>query len=105
MSETKEKYKVVYAPRTPKYKRAPPISPTPTTDKITWGAQLSALYDTGYEIYSVRDEFIVMRLREDNKYENINELIDVKPDEVNGYLQLGYTVTESWAKNVRMVKR
>ena len=44
-------------------------------------------------------------LQEDSKYENITNLRDVDPSEVDNYIAKGWTVTESWSKIVRMVKR
>ena len=106
MVEEKQKYRVVYAPRNPSILEQELVrSPTPKPDRITWGAQLSALHEVGYEIHKVRDEFIVMRLREESKYEGITNLADVKPYDVDEYLSKGWIVVDTWKDFVRMVKK
>ena len=47
----------------------------------------------------------VMSLSSSTKYDDIERLIDVAPHEVNGWLDKGYIVADSWAKNIRMVKK
>ena len=46
-----------------------------------------------------------MSLSTDNKYDNIESLRDVEPSQVDALLKQGWIVAESWAKNVRMVKK
>jgi hypothetical protein len=48
---------------------------------------------------------VLMSLSTDSKYDNIESLRDVEPSEVDGLLKQGWIVAESWAKNVRMVKK
>jgi len=52
-----------------------------------------------------REIILTYSLQEDSKYENITNLKDVDPSEVDNYIAKGWTVTESWSKIVRMVKR
>jgi len=47
----------------------------------------------------------VMSLSSSTKYDDIERLVDVAPHEVNGWLDKGYIVADSWAKNIRMVKK
>jgi len=48
---------------------------------------------------------VLMSLSADNKYDNIESLRDVEPSQVDALLKQGWIVAESWAKNVRMVKK
>ena len=52
-----------------------------------------------------REIILTYSLQEDSKYENITNLKDVDPSDVDTYIAKGWTVTESWSKIVRMVKR
>lgn len=47
----------------------------------------------------------VMSLSSSTNYDSIERLVDVSPAEVNDYLDKGYIVADSWAKNIRMVKK
>ena len=71
----------------------------------TWEQQINALAEAGYKIHTVCDDFVVMVLDEDRKYENIKSLVDVDPRDVDEKLREGYVVVDSWTKNVRMVRR
>lgn len=46
----------------------------------------------------------LMSLKSDSKYENISNMKDVSPREVDGYLADGWKVADSWSKIVRMVR-
>ena len=48
---------------------------------------------------------VLMSLSSDSKYDNISNLRDVEPSQVDELLKQGWIVIESWAKNVRMVKK
>ena len=48
---------------------------------------------------------VLMSLSSDSKYDNIESLRDVEPSQVDALLKEGWIVAESWAKNVRMVKK
>jgi len=48
---------------------------------------------------------VLMSLSTDSKYDNISNLRDVEPSQVDELLKQGWVVVESWAKNVRMVKK
>ena len=71
-----------------------------TTKELNEQAQL------GYRVHTIDFSFgtALMSLKSDSKYENITNLKDVAPHEVDGYLVKGWVITESWSKNVRMVK-
>ena len=71
-----------------------------TTKELNEQAQL------GYRVHTIDFSFgtALMALKSDSKYENITNLIDVAPHEVDKYLAKGWIVTETWSKNVRMVK-
>ena len=65
-------------------------------------------------VYTYQDDFsgqvktdveYLLSLREPSKYEDITNLIDVEPSQVDEYLAKGYTVTDSWSKFIRMVKK
>ena len=44
-------------------------------------------------------------LKDSGKYDDITELVDAPPAEVNDYLAQGYVILETYSKYVRMVKR
>ena len=65
-------------------------------------------------VYTYQDDFsgqvktdveYLLSLREPSKYEDITNLIDVEPSQVDEYLAKGYIVTDSWSKFIRMVKK
>ena len=47
----------------------------------------------------------VMSLSSSTKYDDIANLRDVDPRDVGEYLADGWIVADSWAKNIRMVKK
>lgn len=47
----------------------------------------------------------LMSLKTEGKYENITNLKDVPPHQVDEYLDDGWVVTDTFSKFVRMVKR
>jgi len=47
----------------------------------------------------------LMSLSKEKAYDNITNLIDVEPSQVDEYLSNGYIVADSWSKTVRMVKK
>ena len=102
MTEKPEKYRVVYYPSD----AVQIFYDEGTKGRYrTWEQQINALAEAGYKIHTVCDDFVVMVLDEDKKYENIKSLIDVSPEQVDHYLKKDYVVVDSWTKNVRMVRR
>jgi len=53
----------------------------------------------------VTDLSYVMRLSSEKIYENITNLIDIPPNQVDAYLAKGWIVADSWSKLIRMVKK
>ena len=47
----------------------------------------------------------LMSLSSEKTYDNITNLIDITPDQVDAYLADGWIVADSWSKLVRMVKK
>jgi len=47
----------------------------------------------------------LMSLSQEKPYDDITNLRDVPPDEVDGYLAEGWIVADSWSKLVRLVKK
>lgn len=69
------------------------------------GYRLSQLQVTGADHPDMIDYyFAVMSLKTDSKYENIANLKDVPPSEVDDYLAQGWIVSDSYSKFIRMVK-
>ena len=92
-----EKYRVVYYPSV-------------TTKKdghFTWESQINALHNEGYEVHTVRDEFIVMKLGEPSKYENVDSVKQVSHDEVNKWVndEGGWAVDSVFSKHTILVRR
>lgn len=106
MEETLSKYRVVVWPEST-------IDPRPCSEGRTslrlFEDRLNNLAEFGYEIYQVRDEFIVMQLKEPgaNDYSNVTNLKDVPPAEVDQHIADGWEITSTSisTKFVRMVKR
>jgi hypothetical protein len=71
--------------------------------------RLNNLAEFGYEVLTVRDEFVVMQLKEPgaNDYSNVTNLKDVPPNEVDTHIADGWEITSTSisTKFVRMVKR
>ena len=79
--------------------------------------QMNILVDEGYKLHTftavtVQGEHIlmpqyvaIMSLSSSTKYDYIERLVDVVPQNVNAWLDKGYIVADSWAKNIRMVKK
>ena len=81
--------------------------------------KVNALVEQGYKVNTYISEYeqgehlgigehrreALMSLSSSTKYDDIERLVDVAPHEVNGWLDKGYIVADSWAKNIRMVKK
>jgi hypothetical protein len=76
--------------------------------------KMNALAEISYKAHSFTTPFgsdgryfyeILMSLSSDSKYDNIEALRDVEPSQVDALLKEGWIVAESWAKNVRMVRK
>ena len=79
--------------------------------------QMNILVEEGYKLHTftavtVQGEHIlmpqyvaVMSLSSSTKYDDIVNLKDVDPRDVKEYLLDGWIVADSWAKNIRMVKK
>jgi len=81
--------------------------------------QANKRYGEGYRVHSsivrvfqedlsgciISDISYLMSLTSESKYDNISNLLDVSPEQVDEYLAKGYIVTDSWSKVVRMVKK
>ena len=81
--------------------------------------EVNALIDQGYKVHTFISDYeegehrgtgdrrllALMSLSSSTKYDDIERLVDVAPHEVNGWLDKGYIVADSWAKNIRMVKK
>ena len=81
--------------------------------------RVNELVELGYKLHSVTprtyaddasgriktDHAYMMSLSAEKAYENISNLIDIAPYEVDGYLAQGWIVADSWSKVVRMVKK
>jgi len=81
--------------------------------------KINTLVDEGYKVHTYVSEYeqgehlgignrrmeVLMSLSSSNKYDNADLVEDVKPHEVNDYLKQGYIIADSWAKNLRMVKK
>ena len=75
---------------------------------------INEFYQAGYRIHTFTQGIdseglvqytVVMSLKDDSKYDNITNLRDVPPSQVDDFLEKGWSVVESWSKIVRMVKR
>ena len=60
--------------------------------------QIGDLYPRSYISY-------LMSLSSEKTYDNITNLIDIPPDQVDAYLAEGWIVADSWSKLIRMVKK
>ena len=81
--------------------------------------KVNASVKQGYKVHTFISEFesgeylgtgdrkllALMSLSSSTKYDDIERLVDVAPHEVNAWLDKGYIVADSWAKNIRMVKK
>ena len=79
--------------------------------------KINVLVEQGYKIHTFNTEYVcdpntgvgedrfnvLMSLSSSNKYDNITNLKDVVPGDVEEHLAEGWVVTDSWAKIVRMV--
>lgn len=79
----------------------------------TFEDKLNTLAEAGYRVNSFQiggwpDEltqyYAIMSLKADSKYENISNLRDVSPGDVDGYLADGWIITDTYSKFVRMVR-
>lgn len=75
---------------------------------------IDVFVESGYKVHSFTTPSssqgsyfyeVLMSLSTDSKYDNIENLRDVEPNQVDDLLKQGWIVAESWAKNVRMVKK
>ena len=80
--------------------------------------QANKRYLDGYKVHSVivtpeqigdqnprSNISYIMSLSSEKAYDNITNLVDVTPSQVDEYLGNGYIVADSWSKVVRMVKK
>jgi len=81
--------------------------------------QVNTLVDEGYKVHTFTTEYeegehrgigdrrliAFMSLSSSSKYDDIVNLRDVDPRDVEEYLLDGWVVADSWAKNIRMVKK
>ena len=88
-------------------------------DEDEFIGKVNALVDEGYKVHTHVSEYeqgehlgignrrmeALMSLSSSNKYDNISNLKDVDPRDVEEYLLDGWVVADSWAKNIRMVKK
>lgn len=95
-----EKYRIVYYPSVFTKKKD-------NDNYFTWESQINALHDAGYEIHTVRDEFIVMKLNEASKYEDVDSVKQVSHDEVSKWVNSdgGWTVDSIYSKHTILVRR
>ena len=71
----------------------------------TWRDNINSLALEGYRILDIDVGAGVATMSLSSaKYENITNLKDVPPHEVDAYLAKGWRVTESYSKFVQMVK-
>ena len=80
--------------------------------------KINVLVEQGYKVHTFNTEYItgetpgvgedrhnvLMSLSTSNKYDDITNLRDVVPGDVDEYLVEGWVVADSWAKVVRMVR-
>ena len=67
----------------------------------------------GYKLHTAFTENIdglcstkyIMSLSSEKAYDNISNLIDIPPNQVDEYLAKGWIVADSWSKLIRMVKK
>lgn len=101
MSGEKEKYRVVES-----------------KDMMRFQEELNFLASEGYGLAFFRNDpqiderevlrnhfTAIVKLKEDSKFDDISNLKDVLPEEVDKYLMEGWVVTDSYSKNLRMVKK
>ena len=70
-----------------------------------WMWDINSLVDEGYRVHTIDLELgVALMSLSSAKYENITNLKDVPPHDVDSYLAKGWRVTESYSKFVRMVK-
>ena len=81
--------------------------------------RVNELVEEGYKVHSVtvhtyredmsgsivsKDQYL-MSLSSEKAYDNITNLVDIPPNQVDEYLEDGWIVADSWSKVVRMVKK
>lgn len=80
--------------------------------------KINVLVEQGYKVHTFNTEYVtgetpgigedrhnvLMSLSSPAKYDDISNLKDVPPNEVDELLAQGWVVADSWAKVVRMVK-
>ena len=74
---------------------------------VKLGYRLHTLTTPTYSVDSVGyvSYVALMSLKDTGKYDDITELEDVQPIDVNDYLHKGYVILETFSKSVRMVKK
>lgn len=72
-----ERYRIIYKP---------------SSAKKTWDKPLNVFSDQGYEVYKVKDDFILMRLEQPAKYEDVDAVKAVDHSQVEAYVNNG----EGW---------
>ena len=76
--------------------------------------EANKLVELGYKLHTffaapVEGDFVqsyyVMSLSSEKIYDDISNLKDVTPEEVDDYLAKGWIIADSWSKLIRMVKK
>ena len=65
------------------------------------------MHEIGYEIHTARDGFIVMKLGEPSKYEDVDSVKQVSHDEVSKWVNSdgGWMVDSIYSKHTILVRR
>ena len=102
----------------PKYFIIQRLMETPE-DRTTFNEMLNQALETGHMVHTFTTQYeqsevqgigytryvALMSLKSEGKYENIINLKNVPPHQVDEYLADGWVVTDSFSKFLRMVKR
>ena len=77
--------------------------------------EVNGFVELGYKIHTVipvtsehghtNGYYYVLSLSSEKAYDNITTLVDIRPDQVDEYLEDGWIVADSWSKIIRMVKK
>lgn len=87
-------------------------------DRQTFNEMLNQAFESGHRVHTFSAQYeeseykgvgytrytALMSLSSPSKYEDISNLQDVVPNDVDEYLANGWIVADSWSKFIRMVR-
>ena len=77
----------------------------PETTKDSWDIPLNTWHQRGYKIHTVKDDFIVMKLDEPSKYEDVDAVKQASHNEVESYVSNGWIIDSIFSKHAVLVRK